>query len=102
MGILKETQKDFNLTDLLSRCTSKKDVATGFDLGYLVICSIFFTLVLNVDISSFFLCGFIWMLLPSNILASSQIQFILTTYPFLTKFFYFRITPLIKVKEEQD
>ena len=94
-----EIQKDFNLTDLLSRCTSKKDVATGFYFGYLMVCSIFFTLVLDVHVGPFFLCGIMWMLLPSNILTPSQFQFLLNTYPFLTKIFYFRPTPFIKVKE---
>ena len=96
-----EIQQDFNLTYIWERCSSKKDVAIGFDLGYLMVCSIFFTLVLDVHVSSFFLCGIMWMLLPSNILTSSQFQFLLNTYPFLTKIFYFRATPptIIKVKE---
>ena len=93
-------QQDFNLTYIWERCSSKKDVAIGFDLGYLMVCSIFFTLILDDHVGSFFLCGIMWMLLPSNILIPSQFQFILNTYPFLTKIFYFRPTPFIKVKEE--
>ena len=95
-----EIQQDFNLTYIWERCSSKKDVAIGFDLGYLMVCSIFFTLILDVHVGSFFLCGIMWMLLPSNILTPSQFQFLLNTYPFLTKIFYFRPTPFIKVKEE--
>jgi len=95
---MSETQI-FNFKYIWSRCTSKKDVVIGFDLGYLMLCGILFHLVLDIHIGSFFLCGIMWMLLPSNILTLSQFQFLLKTYPFLTKVFYFRPTPIIKVKE---
>ena len=95
------SSKDFNLSSIVSRCTSKKDIVAGFDLGYLMVWSILFALILDVNVSSFFLCGVVWMILPSNMLTPSQFQFFLNTYPFLSKMFYFRSTPspIIKVKE---
>jgi len=71
----------------------------GFDLGYLMFCSLICYLVLDIHVGSFFLCGIMWMLLPSNILTPSQFNLLLKTYPFLTKVFYLNPIPIIKVKE---
>jgi len=85
---------------VLSKWTVKKDIVTGIDLGYLIGCSLFFHFILNVSVWAFFSCGMLWMILPSNLLSRTQYETILQRYPILTKFFYFRPNPIIKIKEE--
>ncbi len=96
-----DSSKDFNLSSIASRFTSKKDVVVGFDLGYLMVWSMLFALILDVNMSAFFLCGVVWLLLPSNMMTPSQFQSFLNAYPFLTKIFYFRAppSPISKAKE---
>ena len=92
-------EQNLNLNYLWSQCTIKKDIATGLDLGYLILCSIFFNLFLGVNVCWFFLCGMMWMVLPSNILTPTQIDLIFQRFPVLTKFFNPRPNLIIKVKE---
>ena len=92
-------EQSLNLNYIWSRCTVKKDIATGLDLGYLVLCSIFFHFFGGVNICLFFLCGIIWMVLPSNMLTPNQLDLIFQRYPGLSKFFNPRPNLTIKIKE---
>ena len=91
-------EQKLNLNYIWSQCTLKKDLVTGMDVGYLVLCSTFFHFFWGVNVGLFFLCGMLWMVLPSNILTPNQFDCIFQRYPVLTKFFYHR-SNLIKVKE---
>ena len=84
---------------VLSKWTVKKDLVTGIDLGYLIGCSLFFHFILDISMWAFFFCGILWMTLPSNLLARTQYETFLQKYPILTKFFHFRPSPILKIKE---
>ena len=88
-----------SLNYVLSQWTVKKDIVTGIDLGYLIGCSLFFHFILDISMWAFFFCGILWMTLPSNLLARTQYETFLQKYPILTKFFHFRPTPILKIKE---
>ena len=92
-------EQNLNLNYIWSHCTVKKDLVTGLDLGYLILCSTFFHFFWGVHVGVFFLCGVMWMVLPSNILTPNQFDCLFQQYPVLTKFFNSRPN-LIKVKED--
>ena len=92
-------QQNLNLNYIWSQCTLKKDLVTGMDVGYLVLCSTFFHFFWGVNVGLFFLCGMLWLILPSNILTPNQFDIIFHIYPVLTKFFNPRPNLIIKVKE---
>ena len=91
-------EQSANLNYIWSLCTVKKDIVKGLELGYLMLCSTFFHLFLGINVYLFFLCGVMWMVLPSNILTSNQFDLIFQRYPGLTRFFHPRPN-LIKIKE---
>jgi len=93
-------EQNLNLNYIMSRCTVKKDVVTGVDVGYIICCSIFLHFFLEIKMWSFFLCGMLWMVLPSNMLDRNQYEILLQRFPVLTKFFLFRSNPIIKIKED--
>ena len=96
------SKQTLNLNYILSQWTVKKYIVTGIDLGYLICCSIFFHFFLDISMWTFFFCGMLWMLLPSNLLAQNQYEIFLQRYPVMTKFFHLNPHPLIVKKIKID